>query len=108
MSNDSPSPAVLLETTNLFFRAKLDGLVRAAGCTATRTLPADLAVIELGRPNAVQRIQALVASDVPVLAFGSHVASEALRGAREAGATAVPNSKVEAALRTLLRDLTPR
>ena len=36
---------------------------------------------------------------VDVLAFGPHVRAELLRAAREAGATAVPNSQVEDALR---------
>jgi len=45
-----------------------------------------------------------VRRSVPVLAFGSHVRAEALRAAREAGATAVPNSQVEARLRELLNE----
>ncbi len=105
MSNPSDSPTILLETTDLFFRAKLDGIVRAMGGVASRTLPADLAVIELGRPDATDRIRSLVEGGVPVLAFGSHVAAAQLRAARDAGATAVPNSQVEAALRARLAEL---
>jgi hypothetical protein len=53
----------------------------------------------LGDPDVEQRIRALVSRGIPVLAFGSHVKAEDLRAAREAGATAVPNSQVEGALR---------
>jgi hypothetical protein len=37
-----------------------------------------------------------------VLAYGPHVRADLLRAAREAGATAVPNSEVERQLRVLL------
>ena len=60
-------------------------------------------VLELGGPGG-DRIGDLVRRSVPVLAFGSHVRAEALRAAREAGATAVPNSQVEARLRELLNE----
>lgn len=105
MSDPSASPRVLLETTDLFFRAKLDGLIRSCGCQPTRVPPADVAVIELGKPDALQRIGVLADAGIPVLAFGSHVAADALRAAREAGAVAVPNSQVESRLRGLLGDL---
>src|SRR5439155_20871457 len=62
----------------------------------------DLAVLELGDPGATDRIGELVRRGIPVLAYGSHVKVELLRAAREAGATAVPNSQVEAQLRDLL------
>jgi len=77
-------------------------VVAAAGGEVTRDAePCDLAVLELGGP-AGDRIGELVRRGVPVLAFGSHVRADALRAAREAGATAVPNSQVEARLRELL------
>lgn len=106
MSHRSREPVVLVETRDLFFRAKIDGLVRAAGCRTTRALPADVAVVELGSADAVARVRTLVESGVSVLAFGSHVAVDALREAREAGAQAVPNSQVERALQATLADLT--
>ena len=93
---------MLLLTADLVFRSKLTAVVAAAGGEVTRDAePCDLAVLELGRP-AGDRIGELVRRSVPVLAFGSHVRPEALRAAREAGATAVPNSQVEARLRELL------
>jgi len=90
---------VLLATRDLFFRSKLGAVVQAAGGEVTRDEGAcDLAVIELGASDAERRIRALVARGTPVLAFGSHVKADALRAAREAGATAVPNSQVEQVL----------
>jgi len=93
---------VLLVTTDLLFRSKLAGVVAAAGGEVTRDeVLCDLAVVELGG-RADDRVGELVRRRIPVLAFGSHVRPEALRAAREAGATAVPNSQVEARLRELL------
>jgi hypothetical protein len=43
-----------------------------------------------------------VAGGTPVLAYGSHVRADLLRTARDAGATAVPNSEVERRLVALL------
>jgi hypothetical protein len=97
---------VLLATRDLFFRSKLGAVVQAAGGEVTRNESAcDVAVIELGA-DSEQRIRALVARQIRVLAFGSHVEVEALRAAREAGAVAVPNSQVEAQLRQLLATCT--
>lgn len=95
---------VLLATRDLFFRSKLGAVVQAAGGEMTRDEAAcDLAVIELGAVDAEPRIRGLVARGIPVLAFGSHVKADALRAAREAGATAVPNSEVERALAERIR-----
>ena len=93
---------VLLVTTDLLFRSKLAGVVAAAGGEVTRDeVLCDLAVVELGG-RADDRVGELVRRRIPVLAFGSHVRPDVLRAAREAGATAVPNSQVEARLRELL------
>lgn len=93
---------VLLECRDLFFRGKLQAILTASGAAAVREEPYDLAVIELGRADASQRITDLVGRKVPVLAFGSHVDAAALRAARDLGARAVPNSEVETALRALV------
>ncbi|HWP37326.1 MAG TPA: hypothetical protein VNL18_07195 [Gemmatimonadales bacterium] len=98
----STEPAVLLETRDLLFRAKLEGVVRSAGGRIARAMPAAIGVVELSGPAAVERVRALVAAGVPVLAFGPHVQADLLRAARDAGAEAVPNSQVEAALRRRL------
>jgi hypothetical protein len=90
---------VLFVTRDLFFRAKLVAVVQAAGGEVTRDEGAcDLAVVELG-PGAHDRIRAFAGRGIRVVAFGSHVAAEELRAAREAGAVAVANSHVEAWLR---------
>jgi hypothetical protein len=78
----------------------------AAGAAVVRDEAAcDLAVIELDAPGAGDRLRGLVERGAPVLAFGSHVDAEQLRAARDAGASAVPNSQVEARLRELLGGL---
>ena len=94
---------VLVAARDLFFRSKLQGVVQAAGAEVTRDAPCDLAVVELGGAGVEDRIRDLVGRGIPVLAFGSHVKADELRGARALGARAVPNSEVEAALRALLR-----
>jgi len=95
---------VLIECRDLFFRGKLQEVVRGAGAEPVRDEPFDMAVIELGTspPNAETRIRELVQRGVAVLAFGSHVDAAALRAARDLGARAVPNSQVESALRDAL------
>lgn len=94
---------VLLATRDLLFRSKLGAVVQTAGGELTRDeRVCDLAVIELGG-DAEQRIRALVARGIPVLAFGSHVNADALRAAREAGAAAVPNSQVVQVLAERIR-----
>lgn len=90
---------VLLETRDLVFRAKLQEVVRAGGGELTADPGAcGLVVLELGAPGVEDRIRSFVARGVPVLAYGAHVRADLLRAAREAGATAVPNSEIEARL----------
>jgi len=93
---------VLVECRDLFFRGKLQEVVRNGGGEPVREEPFELAVIELGRADGSARISDLVARGIPVLAFGSHVDAAGLRVARDLGARAVPNSEVESALRALL------
>ena len=63
----------------------------------------DLVVLDVEAPGAVERVRGLVLQGVAVLAFGPHVRAELLRAAREAGATAVPNSQVEQVLAERIR-----
>lgn len=93
---------VLVECGDLFFRGKVHAIVTAAGAEIVREDPLDLAVLELGKPGVDERIRNLVRQGVPVLAFGSHVDAAVLRGARDLGARAVPNSQLENELRALL------
>ena len=94
---------VLLLTADLVFRSKLAGVVAAAGGEVTRDEAlCDLAVLEL-EGAATGRVGELLRRSIPVLAFGSHVRPDVLRAAREAGATAVPNSQVVQRLAELLK-----
>jgi hypothetical protein len=94
---------VFIGTRDLMFRSKLVGVVTACGDAVTRDVAScNLAVIETEITSATEQIRELVARGVAVLAHGSHVRADLLRAAREAGATAVPNSAVEAQLRELL------
>lgn len=102
MSKSLSDRAVLVVTTDLFFRAKLEELVTGAGRTPRRTGPAALAVVELADHADVERVRQLVAGGTAVVAFGSHVRPALLRGARDAGATAVPNSEIEATVQRAL------
>ncbi|HEY3221091.1 MAG TPA: hypothetical protein VGJ80_10185 [Gemmatimonadales bacterium] len=94
---------VLLQCRDLFFRGKLQEIVRASGAELTLQEPYDIVVVELGSAGVDERIAELVKAGIPVLAFGSHVKGEQLRTARGLGARAVPNSEIEATLRRLLK-----
>lgn len=63
----------------------LDSLVAAADGAAT-------VVIDLARPGAVDRLEALVGRAGSVVGFAPHVEDELLRRARAAGAVALPRS----------------
>jgi hypothetical protein len=93
---------VLLLTDDLFFRAKLGTVVERCGSRPVTTGSAPIAVVELTGADAVSQVRRLLADGIRVVAFGSHVDAAVLREAREAGAEAVPNSRVEAALAALL------
>jgi hypothetical protein len=63
----------------------------------------DLAVVDLGRPGAVDALPALVATGARVVAFGSHVDRETLAAARAAGCEEVlPRSAFFRDLQSLL------
>jgi hypothetical protein len=86
---------VFLATGDLVFRARLARAVAEAGAAVSRDETAcDLAVVPLDTPGALERIARWVARGVPVLAYGAHTNADLLRAARQAGATAVPNSAV--------------
>ena len=86
------------------FRSKLAAVVDGAGAVTGRDPDAcDLAVVDVELPGAADRIRSFVERRIPVLAYGAHVRPELLRAAREAGATAVPNSQVEERLASLLK-----
>jgi hypothetical protein len=72
-SNPSVEGAVLVLARDLFFRAKLEAVVRAAGRAPVSRGEAGVAVVELVDDATVTRVQALVRSGTAVLAFGSHM-----------------------------------
>jgi hypothetical protein len=95
---------ICLLTADLLFRSKLGAVVAAAGGEVTRDdAGCDLAVIDLADGARAGRVGEFVGRGIPGLAYGSHVRPEVLRAARDAGARAVPNSEVAAALGDLLR-----
>lgn len=103
MSEQNPSAErqVQVVTRDLVFRSKVQGVLRELGWRTTPGV-AQRAVIELGDAAALERVRTLCASGVMVIAFGPHVDAERLRAAREAGAIAVPNSRLEDTLREVL------
>ena len=102
MSSVSSDRRVVLLTTDLFFRARLEGVVRAAGCTVVPGPPAEVAVVELARADALERVAEYGAAGARVIAFGSHTRADVLRRAGDLGAASVPNSRVEVMLRSVL------
>jgi len=54
---------------------------------------ADIAVLDLSRPGALEVVDDLVAACGRVVAFGPHVAADALAAASDAGAEALPRSR---------------
>lgn len=102
MSGAPAERRVLLVARDLFFRAKLEAVVRAARHQPVVSGAAPLAVVELAGDASLRRIRQLVGAGCAVLAFGSHVHADLLRAARDAGAEAVPNSQLEQVLRRRL------
>ncbi len=95
-------PTILLFVPNLLFGASITNVAQAAGAqvrpartpAAFGTALADVgevvgAVVDLGNPAWEPVIRAAAEAGVPVFAFGPHLDSAALKGARQAGATRV-------------------
>jgi len=106
-SASTPAPAeprrVYVATRDLIFRSKLRAIVAAGGGEVTPDAArCDLAVVELDPASDLELLRPLTERGTPVLAFGPHVLADLLRRARELGAEAVPNSRVESRLRALL------
>lgn len=103
MSTSIPSTDryVQVVTRDLMFRSKVESVLRQLGWEPIRGV-AHVAVVELGDDAALERVRTLSASGATVIAFGPHVEAARLRAAREAGAFAVPNSRLEDTLHTVL------
>jgi hypothetical protein len=96
-------PTILLLVPNLLFGASITQAVQAAGaqvrpCRSLAQFEAALAaedpviaaVVDLGSQNAWEpAIRAAAGVGLPVFAFGPHIESTTLKGARQAGATRV-------------------
>ena len=114
-------PAGLLLSRDLIFTSKITGTARALGLVVTisgnkaltsallaqwkpTAIFVDLAAGELVSPSSLKEYRTLVGDGTPFIAFGSHVDTEALQAARDAGCDPVmPRSKFSAELPDLLR-----
>jgi hypothetical protein len=94
----TPSPSVAVLTADLFFRAKIEAVAKAAGVPVRFTGSAEEArgaatvLVDLADGDrAIEAVSALKASsEAPlVVAFGPHREGEAFKRAREAGADRV-------------------
>ena len=117
--NSSSKPRVgLLVSSDLFFTSKVTGAAQALGlqvdnidnsaAAVTRLHAGDIACVfvDLASPKAsVGVIIAALPPDsrVPVIAFGSHVATDILDSARAAGAEVMPRSQFSATLPDILK-----
>ena len=67
--------------------------VARAGDLAGAAAGADVVVVDLSRPGAVEALPALVATGVRVVGFGSHVDRSTLTAAADSGAEAMARSE---------------
>lgn len=74
---------ILLEGVDLFFRGKLEGLLREHDLTARAGVAGDLVIADISRVDPV----AVVAKHpgLPVLGYGNHTDTAGLRAAHAAG-----------------------
>ena len=83
--------AVLVVSANLLDRSRIESAVKGngLGLAASDSDPGSLAraLVDLGAPGAIHRIEQLAAAGVEVIAFGPHVDTSALEAAAAAGAT---------------------
>ena len=108
----------LLICNDLFFTSKVTGTAQALGlrvdevgdlASATARLQAGeigCVLLDLGtsRVSVADLIATMTASQrTPIIAFGSHVDTEVLEGARAAGAEVMPRSQFSATLPDILR-----
>ena len=67
--------------------------VAGLGALAAAAAGADVVVVDLSRPGAVDTLPGLVATGVRVVGFGSHADRATLDAARSSGATVVTRSE---------------
>ncbi|WP_240907110.1 response regulator [Paludisphaera rhizosphaerae] len=118
---DAPPPTGLLLSRDLMFTVKITGTARELGREVKvagdadrasaliaelnpRAVFVDLAAGPLAAPEIVTKLRGEAGDDVPFIAFGSHVDTQALAAAREAGCQEVmPRSKFTMQLPDLIR-----
>jgi hypothetical protein len=100
--------AVALEDVDLFFRAKIEAMLKASGHRlAAGPETADLVIADVNRCDPAGVVEA--ADGVPVLGFGRHTDAELLRSARAAGfAKVVPRSVLAERLPDLIGEVIDR
>jgi len=98
-------PAVLLQDVDLFFRAKIEAMLKASGHRlAAGPETADLVIADVNRCDPVGVVD--TADGTPVLGFGRHTDAALLRSARAAGfAMVVPRSVLAERLPDLIGDI---
>jgi hypothetical protein len=96
---------VALADVDLFFRAKIEAMLTAAGHRlAAAGEAADVVIADVNRCDPAAVVAA--AGGVPVLGFGRHTDAALLRSARAAGfAKVVPRSVLSGRLGDLIADL---
>ena len=119
-TDNSPSiPKVgLLVSSDLFFTSKVTGTSQALGLrvdsvddsatAVTRLHAGDIGCVFVDLASPKASVGAIIAalprdSRVPVIAFGSHVATDILDSARAAGAEVMPRSQFSATLPDILK-----
>ena len=65
----------------------------------------DLSAQDLASPAAVEGYRKAAGGSIPIIAFGSHVDTEALNRARALGCTAMPRSRIFGAARRAHQEL---
>jgi hypothetical protein len=117
--NSSSIPSVgLLVSSDLFFTSKVTGTAQALGlrvdnvddlaAAVTRLQAGGIACVFVDLAAAYASVGAIIAalppdSRMPVIAFGSHVATDILESARAAGAEVMPRSQFSATLPDILK-----
>ena len=101
------SAVVQLAGVDLFFRAKIEATLTAAGHTVVATPggpPADLVIADVNRTEPAEVLARF--PGVPVLGFGQHTDPQRLRDARAAGfSQVVPRSVLAERLPQLVSEL---
>lgn len=74
---------IKLEGVDLFFRGRLEGLLREHILTAAAGVPADLVIADISRVDPAAVVAAY--PGLPVLGYGNHTDTAGLRRAHDAG-----------------------